>query len=63
MKRLRETRETAIENYEKHKKLFRQREDRQIDEGVWALSDVGGGDFLTRKNCAMPECVSVEIGM
>ena len=31
--------------------------------GVRAPSDLGGGDFLARKNYAMPERVGVEIGM
>ena len=31
--------------------------------GVWALSDLGGGDFLARKIYAIPECVVVEIGI
>ena len=31
--------------------------------GVWAPSNLGGGDFLARKYYAMPESVRVEIGM
>jgi len=31
--------------------------------GVWALLDLGSGDFLAWKIYAMPECEGFEIGM